>query len=236
MLLARFIDASRARLGGPVEFHMACSFGRSYVVKTPSWWHRLPAISKSGLCELPDNYEGNTYSILADVGNDIFIGISNEKILSSVRMVLEKMLRNSHKVALTELPVGPAEKISPFAYRFFKTLLFRHSDITLDHLLNLGKELNAGMLELADELGVVPVRFDTDWYRPDAIHIKTRHADQAVAKCLTALGMPDDPVKVTPSRISTSQLKHQLRYRSSKEVWTTQPGHRLVDGSSVSLY
>ena len=236
MLYKRFMNASRTRVGGPVELHMACSFGRSYVVKTPNWLHRLPPIPKTGLVDVSEDFNGITYSMLTDVGNDIFIGISNEKILDSVRQVLEKMLKVSSKVMITELPVGPAKKISPLAYRFFKTLLFRHSDITLEHLLELGIELNQGMLDLAAELGVEPVRFDTEWYRPDAIHIKKRFADQAVARCLTALDMEDQASSVAPLKFSGGSLKHQLRLRSGEEIWSKQPGFQLADGSTVSLY
>jgi hypothetical protein len=231
------VAASRAAWGPEVQVVAALGHGRSYGAPSRVLVRTLPGILQSGLWRTIEALpERPTRALVLDVGNDILYGFSAEQTLAWVEEALDRLLRMTRDITLTELPLASIRQLSPARYVVLRSVLFPSCRLPLAQVLQTSEAVNSGLAALATARGVRLFRLDPAWYGWDPIHIRRacwRSAWHAILGTPTV--SPERPSSL-PERLRLCLMAPERRWVLGIEQVTPQSGATLPGGGQVWLY
>jgi hypothetical protein len=263
--ISTLVETARLVCGGPVEILAAIGHGRSYGASSVFCGRTLPGIVECGVWDalqrpseaaksagIPEPREEDrssrgfrqgsapqTVALVSDIGNDVLYGASAPQIAGWVETCLTRLAAADARTVMTLLPICNMPKLTPWKYRFFRTLFFPSSRLTRDDVISTATELNERVRELGARHGVTLVEPRAECYGFDPIHVLGR---QRPASWLEMMSPWTDAQPTVPARGS---LRRYLRLRPcraerywvfGRERHTQQPACRMPDGSTLSLY
>lgn len=238
---ARIVSLARQQSAGPLEFLAAIGHGRSYGRESRVFGRKISGILSCGLWdELGRRSPLPTAALVADVGNDILYGRSPGELLRWVGQCLDRLSESAAATVVVTIPVDQIERLDPARFLLFRTLLFPNSRLTLASVKSLAREVNAGLVELAEQRKntIFPVR--NEWYGFDPIHIRRRSSRAAWHEILA--GWPTDSSPDGSPRSSLWQAAFLHLLPPLERSWLgvcrrrAQPSGVLPDGTTISLY
>ena len=239
--ISTVVDVAGHFLGRPVDVLAALGHGRSYGIHSSVLGRTLPGILDCGLWDaLANSASSSTAALLTDIGNDIFYGVSVSRICEWVNSCLDRLQEVDARIVMTLLPVDNIELLSPWRFRFFKAVLFPHSNLNLIAASRSAFELNDRLRELGSSRGIQLVKPDVGWYGLDPIHIKIFHWRRAWCHILkTWSNDPQRSEAVTVSLRRWLYLKRlcpEQRWILGIEQRRLQPVGSFGDGTTIALY
>jgi len=229
------VATARATWGPEVEVMSALGHGRSYGAQSRFLGRRLPAILESGLWrQLETGSPAPTRALITDVGNDIGYGFSAQQTLAWVDESVQRLLRVTDDIVLTDLPLASLRRLSPSKFRAVRTILFPASRLSLDDMLKAAEDVNTGLSDLAATRGIRFFHLNPSWYGVDPIHIRPSLWRRAWEDILGG-----GPVAGRHSQIEAWRLylmRPERRWLFGVEQVTPQKGTRLRSGGRVWLY
>ncbi len=231
------VSAARAEWGPEIQVLAALGHGRSYGSSSRVLIRTLPGILQSGLWRrLESMPRVPTRALVTDVGNDILYGFSAEQILAWVEETLNRLLRATEDIIVTDLPLSSIKRLSRMKYLFFRSILFPFCRLPLARVLEAAEQINAGIAEICIVRGVRLFNLNPDWYGVDPIHIRPSLWRSAWQEMLD--------VRAISKLVGTSPLEGIRLYLMAPErrrifgaeQFTPQSGVRLSSGGRVWLY
>ncbi|MCK5942860.1 MAG: SGNH/GDSL hydrolase family protein [Planctomycetes bacterium] len=238
MSLPTLLRTARAQSGGATDVLAAPGFGRSYGVATRFLGRELPAITSCGIWSaLERASEGadreRTTAVLMDVGNDILYGTRPDQVLQWVDRALHRLQPHAHERVLAGLP-PTIERIGPLRFAVLRRVLVPGCRLELDEARQRARELQRGLLALAERHGARFCPYREAWFGPDGIHFKRRRRPEACAALLGGeVGLAPLPLR---ARVALRRARPEHRLRFGREQRHAQPALRLADGSTVAVY
>jgi hypothetical protein len=238
---ARIVTTAQHRWGAPVEIMAAFGHGRSYGCESRVLGRKISGICS---CELWDELTRRaalpTFALVTDIGNDILYGRTPRQLLGWVAECLDRLSDFGAQTVITGLPINSIERIGKARFSLFRTFLFPSSRLPLEVAQAHAREVNAGLLTLAEERKstVFPVR--NEWYGFDPIHIRRYVAGLAWQEIFVA----EQAIKAQ-QRSRHNTIWHTAYVRSlpplERSLWgvarrRAQPSGILRDGTTISLY
>jgi len=232
------VDLARRRLGGPLEVLAAPGEGRSYGGWSRFLWRELPGIVDCGLWTRLTTDGRPTYSILADVGNDVPFGAPPARIAGWIETCLERLRRVGARSALMLFPAASVLRLGPLRFHLLRRVLFPGRRVSRPYVNAAGLELNQRLRDLAARLDVATVEPPADWYGLDAIHIRRRRRPVAWGAMLDALGhgLRADASTGLSGLAFLRFARHERCRVLGRDRLCGQPVARLEDGTTVAVY
>ena len=167
------ISTARTAWGPEVEIVGALGHGRSYGASSRVFVRTLPGILQSGLWRtLASLPPAKTRGLVTDVGNDILYGFPEDQILEWVDDAVERLLRFTPDVVLTDLPLASIRRLSTPAFLAFRSVLVPQCRLSLVEIVEIAERVNDGLSSLASARGLQFVTMRSEWYGADPIHIR----------------------------------------------------------------
>lgn len=241
-LLPQAMATAQMICGRPSRFLVAAGHGRSYGAYSRVGWRGLPSIIQCGLWkELALQPRLPTFALLTDLGNDIAYATPPDKLVDWVQWCLERLGECGAQIVVTGLPLPRLERLSPWQYYFFRTLLFPGQRLSWERVLERAHRANRNLGELCQERGAVFIEQCPEWYGFDPIHILRRRSAAAYNQILSPWRAPDQVHSSVPGKGPHWDwrlwfLAPQYRRLFSFDCYRQQPARTLPDGSTVSLY
>jgi hypothetical protein len=239
--ISTVVETAQAVWGRPLEVLAALGHGRSYGLRSRVLGRELPGITACGLWdELAHRPAAATAALVTDIGNDLVYGASVSSILGWVGESLDRLAASEARTVMTLLPLASVESLSDWRFKIARTCAFPRSRAQLNEILHQARELNAGLIRLAERRRVQLVEQRGGWYGFDAIHIRLRHWRTAWSEILAPWS---DASQSTPR--ARGSLTRWLYLRSlpplerklfGRERRAAQPSGRLRDGTTIALY
>jgi hypothetical protein len=239
--ISTVVETAQVIWGSPLEVLAALGHGRSYGLRSRVLGRELPGITVCGLWdELAVRPAARTAALVTDIGNDLLYGASVSSILGWVAECLDRLSAVDARTVITLLPLASVGGLSEWRFRIARTCAFPKSRAQLNEILHQARELNAGLVQLAEARSVRLVEQRGGWYGFDAIHIRLRHWRAAWSEILA----PWSDASTSAPRARGS-LMRWLYLRSlpplqrklfGRERRAAQPSGRLRDGTTIALY
>mgnify|MGYP001231124806 FL=1 len=174
--LAHGVMAARTTLGVPLSIHVAMGHGRSYGVQAGWIGKKFSGIFSCDLWRVLEcDSTSPTVAFVTDVGNDLAYEIPFGEILGWVETCIARLLRVESQVVLTELSLGPLERMSQSKFIAFRALCYPRSRLTRVEMLDRARALNAGLVELARSQKTSVFSVPNAWYGLDPLHPRRAH-------------------------------------------------------------
>jgi hypothetical protein len=244
--IATVLRIARAAGDGPLDAWAALGHGRSYGQRSVVLGRALPGIVECGLWDALNGAPSlPTTALVTDVGNDILYGTPVDRIAGWVEVCLDRLAAAHARPVLTALPLANLNTLTERRFRFFRSVLFPLSRLTLAEATDRARSLDARLRDMALARGLRLIEPRATWYGIDPIHIRMRHWPTAWGEILSAMSAQACPSVSDPTPRAVSALAHWLRLRllAPDRRWLlgieqhrAQPALRLGDGSTVSIY
>jgi hypothetical protein len=240
------VSTARANWGPNVEVVAALGHGRSYGAHSRFVIRTLPGILESGVWRhLESLPAAPTRALITDVGNDILYGFSARQTLAWAAEVVERLLKFTDDIVLTDLPVVGIRRLSQAKFLMFRSILVPSCRLSLEQILQTARQVNDGLAALAAARGIRFFRLNPEWYTFDPIHIRPsqwRPAWEEILGRTLRQGGPAEPGG--PRESGGGRLEGLKLYFSpperqwlfGMEQFTPQAGVKLPAGASVWLY
>jgi len=223
------VSLARDRLGAPLEVFAALGRGRSYGTTSRFLGRTLPGIAGCGLWRALERAgEVPTRALFTDLGNDLAFGASPPEILTWVRACLDRV--EGARVVVSGLPLPRLRRLSRWQFALWAGLFFPGRGLTMEHILSGAVELEAGLRELARERGLTLVESRGEWFGADPIHFARGRALEAWKAILASWG------EAEPAQLAVPLPAPERRRVLGFERRRPQPGARLRDGTTISVY
>ena len=235
------VGTAGAIVGGPAELLIAMGHGRSYGMRSTVLGRSLPGIVDCGLWDaVTSNPAYPTFALLTDIGNDVIYGASVPAIVEWVGTCVSRLLDSGAVVVVTLPPLRTLERLSPWRFHTARALFFPFRRLAMDEALARAAALHDGVRRLGEARGIRLFEPDDRWYGLDPIHPRRRHMAAAWSAMMTPWG-GDAPA---PRRVSASLGRWLRLRRLTPQRWwllgtlrgRPQPGGRLADGTTISLF
>ena len=222
---------ARARLGpGPMDVLVAAGHGRSYGRWSRVFVRGLPAILDCGLWPALAAAGRHSHALLTDIGNDIAYGAEPAELAGWVDACLARL--TGARAIVTLPPMARLDRLAPWQYHLFKTLLFPGRRLPFrDFHARLG-EVNARLGDLGARHGATVVEPPAAWYGADPIHVTRDRQAAAWDAMLSAWGLGT----VGIARVTGRRLAPAWRTVCGVSLHRRQPTAILDDGTTVSLF
>lgn len=234
--------ATAQRFWGPrLEVLAALGHGRSYGRDSRVLGRQLPGILDCGLWRhLGAAPRAETAALVTDIGNDLLYEEPVQRIARWVDDCLDRLAAHGARTVVTLLPIANIEKISPRRYKFFRTIFFPRSRISLVEMAERARALNRHVEHAARARDFSIVAHRPAWYGVDPIHIRwtrRRHAWNEILSSWAATEIASEP--------SRRSLVRTLYLRSRRpefqrffgiEQREAQPAAQLRDGTTVAIF
>ena len=239
------IERIRRLQQGPIEILAALGHGRSYGMTSHVLGRGLAGIVQCGLWRaLDERPELPTSALVTDVGNDIVYGASVATIAGWVETCLDRLLARNARVTITLLPLANLEALTSRRFRFFRTLLYPRSRLTLEEAAARARELNDALARIGRERGLAVVEPHRGWYGFDPIHIRRRSRRAAWSEMLSSWEGAENffdaaaATAVDPlwRRVAYRALAPEQRWLLGLDQRRAQPARRESDGTTISLF
>jgi len=232
---------ARSLAGEPIDIWGAFGHGRSYGLKSRVLGRSLPGITPCGLWpNLAGSRTCETVAVVTDLGNDLLYGVDVPQIIGWVDWCVERLLEQNAKVVITRLPLASVRRLSPARFRLMRSILFPRSELTLDAVIRLAEELDAGVIDLTTRFGIGVVEPRPEWYGFDPIHVLRRQRHAAWSEILGRgfdLSDFDVPAAASQPRMPRLwRLAPERRGVFGVEQTRAQPVVELADGGRVFLF
>jgi hypothetical protein len=222
------VSLAHARIGGPLEVLAALGNGRSYGMVSRFLGRTLPGIGGCGLWRgLASARDLPTYALLTDLGNDLAFGAPPERILSWVRASLEP-LGDAH-VIVSGLPLPSLRGLAPWQFALWATFFFPGRGLSMERILSGAAELEEGLRALSEERGLAFVASSGEWFGADPIHFARPRVGAAWQSILAPWGTAVSALEVP---LPAPEWRRVLGIPRNH----AQPGARLRDGTTISVY
>jgi hypothetical protein len=158
-----------------------------------------------------------------------------------VEWCIERLTECNARIVVTALPVHSLERLSPWQYRFFRSLLFPSRRLTWEQAIERAQTVNRLLRDLCAERGIALIEQQREWYGVDPIHIHRRRRASAyheILKHWLGPGCDAPPVARMDFRDGwrLQFLLPQCQSLLGFEWQRKQPCGWLPDGSTISLY
>ena len=239
--LATAIDTARAVWGSPLEVIIAAGHGRSYGMSSAVLGRQLPGILQCRLWPaLAARPPAPTAALITDVGNDILYGASPPAILGWIGQCLDRLAASDVRVTLTLLPLATVARLGHRRFLLLRTCLVPRCRLSLADVLSRGREVDAGLRELAAARRLACVAPRAEWFGFDPIHLRRRSWNSAWREMLGAwCEATSDRANVVSSlveRVRVRLLAPDERRLFGVALRRAQPAGRLRDGTTIALY
>ena len=235
------VETARQVWGSSIDVFAALGHGRSYGMQSSVLGRTLPGITDCGLwAALGQRSSVPTAALMTDIGNDILYGAPAEQIVKWTEWCIDQMQKVTARIVMTELPLCNLSQLSPWRFRFFRSILFPSCRLDFDTVIQRVYELNKQLSELSARRGITKIEPKGEWYGWDPIHIKMRHCPLAWREILAT--WLDDPSLPRAYRRSLRRwlylhsLAPESRWMFGLQQQCRQPAGKLADGTSISLY
>jgi hypothetical protein len=241
MSCSAVVETARLVWGEPLEIMAAMGHGRSFGQNSSVLGRKIPGIFPCSLWQdLKRRPTLPTAALVTDIGNDLLYEVPVERLLEWVAGCLDHLAATGATTIITRLPIVNLETLSEARFRFFRTLLFPHSRLTLAQVVASARALDEQLVQLATrrKISVIPV--SNAWYGLDPIHLK-RGARRAAWPEILSAWNPHSAPHVVPRRSLWRWAYLRCLAPAERTVCgikrrCVQPAGRLVDGTTVSLY
>ena len=173
--IATVLETARGIWSAPADMLIAAGYGRSYGSDSHVLGRTLPSIADCGIWSaLERRPVVSTAALVTDIGNDLAYGFSVEQIIRWVKLCIQRLAELDACIVLTQLPLDSLDALERWKYHFFRMLLFPQCRLSLELIRERAHELNAHLIELAQNQQLPIIRPRLDWYGFDPIHIRYR--------------------------------------------------------------
>jgi hypothetical protein len=219
----------------------AMGHGRSYGQDSTVLGRKIPGIFPCALWhDLERRPPLPTAALVTDIGNDLLYGVPRERILAWVAQCLDRLADVGASTIVTQLPTSNIERLSEARFRFFRTVFFPRSALTLSEAKALARGLNEGLIALAQSRKIPVISAADSWYGFDPIHLKRRVWRHAWPALLASWHTAGTVIEVPRMPLGTSayfaMLPPNERSLFGVRLCAAQPSGRLPDGTTISLY
>lgn len=227
--------------GAPADIYLAAGRGRSYGARsTLAGLRALPGVLECGLWEVLARAPARpTFALVTDVGNDVLYGFPAPRILGWVAECVDRLLSLPARVALTTLPMARLGELTRLRYEVARRALFPSHPLGYETMVEVIRELEAGLKSLARERSVPFLEPPRIWYGVDPVHVRWSVRTRAWREIL-ALWQAGPRAEATPPPRLALWRSLLLRPASLEILgrrWQTrQPAAVLADGTTISLY
>jgi hypothetical protein len=238
--ISTVVETAQCVWGTPLDVMAACGHGRSYGMTSRVLGRALPAIISCGLWDdLARRPTLPTAALITDVGNDIVYGADVNQIAAWVEQILVRLAPVCQQIVLTGLPLASVQKLSPWTFRMFRTLLFPGSQLTLDAARHQASELNARLHDASIRFNTSFISPRPQWYGLDPIHIRLRYWSRAWSEILGYWN------GATSNNSVRGSLLRWIKLRAQRPLYRTlfgieqrrgQPTCKLHHNTIISLY
>jgi len=235
------VSTARTTWGEPIEIMAAMGHGRSYGQDSTVLGRKISGIFPCALWrDLQNRPMLPTSALITDIGNDLLYGIAPDCLLAWVEKCVDRLQEAGATIVMTQMPIESVESLSERRFRFFRSVLFPRSRMTLAEAKGLARVVNARLLELGEsrKFAVIPV--SNAWYGFDPIHLKRSVLREAWPTMLSSWRTHDTPLVLPKSSLRTSLYLARLA-PWERALWgirrrAAQPSGRFPDGTTISLY
>jgi hypothetical protein len=214
---------------GPLEILVAAGHGRSYGQWSRVLARGLPGIAHCGLW--PVAARGGavpTYALLTDIGNDLAYGTSPVELIGWLATCLARLRAIDAITVMTLLPTERLAQLTPWHFRFFRSVFFPGCGLSYQVLLARAVEVNDRLADLADRYRAAVVAPRLRWFGADPIHLRRTERPAAWREILSAWDRGADP----PMPLATDRARGATAARALPRL-RVAPAHRTVLGISV---
>jgi hypothetical protein len=233
------VVATARHVWGPgVEVLAALGHGRSYGGPSTFLVRGLPGILQSGLWrELEARPVVPARALVTDVGNDIMYGHPPAQILGWVDECVARLRQVTPDVVITGLPHAATTGLRPGRYVLFRSVFFPRCRLTLDQVLRIGAEVDAGLRDIAACRGASFFPMRREWYGVDPIHIRPRMWRAAWQELLCGARPPvAAALATTREALRLYCLQPEQAWYFGRERRSPQRGVALRRGGRVWLF
>lgn len=235
------VSTARTTWDEPIEIMAAMGHGRSYGQDSTVLGRKISGIFPCALWQdLQSRPALPTSALITDIGNDLLYGVAPDKLLEWVEQCVDRLLETGATIVMTQMPIESVERLSERRFRFFRSVLFPRSRMTLAEARDLVRFLNARLIDLGEsrKFSVIPV--SNAWYGFDPIHLKRSVLREAWPTMLSSWRMRAAPLVLPKSSLRTSLYLARLA-PWERSLWgirrrAAQPSGRFRDGTTISLY
>lgn len=248
--ISTVVETARQACGGPLDIFTALGHGRSYGMTSSVLGRTLPGILQCGLWEaLAALPPAPTAALVTDVGNDIVYGAPVEMILQWVEECVQRLeslpagsngCEDRVPIVLTLPPTATVTALSERRYLLLRRCLFPGCRLSRNEAFSRTKQLDEGLVRLAEEHGLRSVRPRVEWFGFDPIHVRMRHWAVAWSE---AISLWNDAAQ--ESILARGSFARWIYLRSRAPAERTifgrqrraaQPCGRLRDGTTIAIY
>jgi hypothetical protein len=238
---ATVVSVARSTWGEPVEVMAAMGHGRSYGRDSSVLGRKIPGIFPCALWhDLERRAPLPTAALVTDVGNDLLYGVPPDRLLKWVAECLDRLADVGASTIITQLPLPSIERLGEARFRFFRSVLFPRSTLSLSAAKDLVRGLNQELIALGQSRKMPVISMENAWYGFDPIHVKRRVWQQAWPAMLAPWRDADSGIEVPRMSLRTSAYLAMLppseRSLFGIKRCALQPSGRLSDGTTISLY
>jgi hypothetical protein len=219
----------------------AIGHGRSFGQDSSVLGRKISGIFPCALWQdLRERSALSTTALVTDVGNDLLYGNSPARIVEWVAACVAELQQANARVVITQLPLASLERLGERRFQFFRRLLFPSSRLTLSAALALSAETNERLAELGKNQNTSVIPVSGAWYGFDPIHVRRGARREAWSEILSHLE-PGGRGK-SARRLSVLERAYLMTLPRKQQSWfgvqrrAQQPGGRLRDGTTLSLY
>lgn len=228
-------------LGPRLEVLAALGHGRSYGRASRVFGRRLSGILECGLWRsLNGRPAVETAALLTDIGNDLLYEEPVERIAQWVDTCLDRLAAHRARTVVTLLPIDNLARISARRYKFFRTIFFPRSRISLAEIGARAVALNEHVERAARSRGFAVATHRGAWYGVDPIHIRFSRRGGAWSEILSHWSLAQavhEPLPVAPLRtLYLRSRKPEIRGLFGIIQQQAQPAARFADGTTVAIY
>ncbi|MCA9162640.1 MAG: hypothetical protein KDA62_06660 [Planctomycetales bacterium] len=238
--ISAVVATAQAASGSPLDLMFACGHGRSYGQTSCVLGRTLPGIVPCGLWDAWKQRPAvPTSALLTDVGNDLLYDVSVSQITDWVRTCCDRLRPVCERLIITELPLVSLRTLQPRRFQLMRTILFPKSRLSLEQALDRAEQLNANLVDLANQFEASVLHPRSEWYGYDPIHIRAPHYQSAWSEILQ--GWTDAEIEPpNPSGwlnwLRLRRLRPEKRKLFGVPQAHSQPAACLANGTQLSFY
>lgn len=226
--------------GQPVEILAASGHGRSYGQASTVLGRTLPSILDCGLWRaLEERPPLPTYSLVADIGNDILFGTENRDLLEWVETALDRLRNHDAETVLVPPPVESLRSMPHWFFPIIRTFLYPRSRLGAAEGLEKAEDLVRGLEDLADEREIPTVAMAEEWMSFDCLHIRLRMYPEVWPILLAPWGHRSNRHRPAEKPFEWLRLRRagfERRRLFGINQGARQPAFTWPDGTTLSLY
>jgi hypothetical protein len=238
--ISTIVESAQLSWGQPLDFIAALGHGRSYGLSSNVLGRTLPGIAT---CQLWNDLDCMTQiptaSVVTDIGNDLLYGADVARIVSWVRVCLERLAPRCQRLVITGLPLSSLSKVGDTRFLLMRSVLFPHSRLTPRQARTDIAELNEQLIKLAIRFDATLVLPRAHWYGWDPIHIRMTHWKIAWQEIFSPWRDGRDCAGARGSLMRWIRLRLICPRQRSFFGWEqqrAQPAATLQGGTTISFY